>query len=165
MVELAEIYDNKRRPLNKTSERYSMNKGEYALVVHVWIMNKKGELLLQKRSENKKVYPGKWSVTGGGNELNETTLQTAIRECKEEIGIDLDVDKLELMLTVKREKVFVDVWLLKQDIDINSIIMQKDEVAEVRWVTLEEIRNMINGGKTSPSIEIYFNTLENLIKQ
>ena len=58
--------DNKRQMLNRTTERSEKIEGEYRQSVHTWIMNSKGEFLIQKRSPNKKTFPNMWSQTGGG---------------------------------------------------------------------------------------------------
>ena len=49
-MELVELFDNKRRPLDKVIERYGERGDEYTQVVHAWIRNSKGEFLMQKRS-------------------------------------------------------------------------------------------------------------------
>ena len=126
-------------------------------------MNSKGEFLIQKRSPNKKFFPNMWSQTGGGVDEGETTLQAALRECKEELGITIDLSNIELILSFKRKFDFVDVWLVKQDIDISNIVLQEEEVSEVKWSSIDEIRELMKTDKLAKSIEIYFDMFINLI--
>ena len=49
-MELVDKLNNKRQSLNKTAERQEKVDGEYRQSVHTWIMNSKGEFLIQKRS-------------------------------------------------------------------------------------------------------------------
>jgi isopentenyldiphosphate isomerase len=57
-------------------------------VVHVLVFNKKGEILLQKRSENKDVAPGKWDTSVGGHVgMGEDIFLSSRREMQEELGI------------------------------------------------------------------------------
>lgn len=57
-------------------------------VVHVLVFNKTGEILLQKRSQNKDVAPGKWDTSVGGHvEAGEDLLRSCKREMQEELGI------------------------------------------------------------------------------
>ena len=51
-MEIIDLYDRQKRKLNKTFDRWSGEPidGEYKQTVHVWILNSKGELLIQKRS-------------------------------------------------------------------------------------------------------------------
>lgn len=162
-MEIVDKFNNKRQPLNKTTERYEKIDGEYKLTMHIWIQNDKGEFLIQKRSPLKKVFPNYWSITGGGVDSGETTLDTVYRECKEELGINVKEENLELVLSFKRNFDFVDIYLLKQNIELNQIIMQEEEVSDVKWVTINEIKNMIKTNEFAPNIKIYFEIFENLL--
>ena len=162
-MEIVDKLDNKRQMLNRTTERSEKTNGEYRQSVHTWIMNSKGEFLIQKRSPNKKFFPNMWSQTGGGVDEGETTLQAALRECKEELGITIDLSNIELILSFKRKFDFVDVWLVKQDIDISNIVLQEEEVSEVKWSSIDEIRELMKTDKLAKSIEIYFDMFINLI--
>ncbi|MDF2952254.1 MAG: mutT/nudix family protein [Anaerocolumna sp.] len=53
------------------------------------ILNEKGEVLLQRRGDGKK-----WGIPGGAIELGETPQMAAIREVKEETGLDVEVNNL-----------------------------------------------------------------------
>lgn len=167
-MELVDKFNKRREPLNKTTERYERIKGEYCQYVHVWIMNDKKEFLIQKRSENKKIYPNKWSITGGAVDAGETSLEGALREVKEEIGIDIDKEKMEFMLSFKRTHGFVDIWLVKQNVDLKDVVLQKEEVADVKWVTKEELEKMIKNDEVAGTVNIYFKmfmyVLENFSK-
>ena len=162
-MEMVDKLDNKRQMLNRTTERSEKTNGEYRQSVHTWIMNSKGEFLIQKRSPNKKFFPNMWSQTGGGVDEGETTLQAALRECKEELGITIDLINIELILSFKRKFDFVDVWLVKQDIDISDIVLQEDEVSDVKWASIYETRELMKTNRLAKSIEIYFDMFINLI--
>ena len=162
-MEFVEMFDNKRKKLNKIVERYTYITGEYAQGAHVWIMNSKGEFLIQKRSSQKKLYPNLWSITSGGTDEGETTLDTVYREVKEELGIEIKPEELELMMSYKRNHDFVDVWLVRKDIDLKDITMQIEEVSEVKWASIELLENLIKENQTPKSLPIYFGFLKSLI--
>lgn len=162
-MELVDMFDGRRKPLNKVVERYTHIEGEYSQGSHIWIMNSKNEFLIQKRSANKRVYPNLWSVTSGGTDSKETTLDTALREVEEELGIKLKEEELELMMSYKRKHDFVDVWLLRKDIDIKDITLQEEEVTDVKWISQSELENLIKEEKMPQSIQIYYEFLKNLI--
>ncbi len=164
-MELVDKFDKKRNSLKKTTERYETVDGEYKQSMHVWIKNDKGKFLIQKRSQNKKVFPGKWSITGGGVDSGEKTLDTVIRECKEELNIDVDIDNLELIMTVKRKNDFVDIYLLNQTFGIEDVTMQKEEVSDVKWVSIEECREMMKKGEFADSITFYFDMFIKILKK
>ena len=163
-MELLDKLDNKKEPLNKVGERSVKTLGEYNQVVHTWIMNDKNEFLIQKRSPNKKVFPSMWSQTGGGVDAGESALQGALRETKEELGIDIPRDNIEFMLSFKRKYNYLDVWLAKLNVDINDIIIQKEEVSEVKWVDKETLIKMHDNGELAPSLDIYFNMFMDLLE-
>ncbi len=162
-MEFVEMFDNKRKALGKTVERYTHIEGEYAQGAHVWIMNSKNEFLIQKRSETKRLYPGLWSITSGGTDSGETTVETAYREVKEELGIEIKPEELELMMSYKRNHDFVDVYLARKDINLEEIVMQKEEVTEVKWVTKEKLEEMLKDNETPKSLKTYFGFLNQLI--
>ena len=162
-MEMVDKLNNKRQSLNKTTERSEKIDGEYRQSVHTWIMNSNGEFLFQKRTPNKRTFPNKWSQTGGGVDEGETTLEAALRECSEELGISINPDNMELILSFKRKYDFVDVWLVKQDLKIEDLVLQEDEVSEVKWATIDEIRNLMKTVELAASINIYFDMFLNLL--
>ena len=164
-MEFVEMFDNKRKSLGKVTERYSYVEGEYSQGAHVWILNSEGKLLIQKRTPTKRLYPNLWSITSGGTDSSESTLDTAYREVKEELGITLKPEEIELMMTYKRNHDFVDVYLVRKDIKIEEIVMQPEEVDAVKWVTPDELTNLIKEEKTPKSLQMYFGFLNQLINQ
>lgn len=166
-MEVIDLYDGRREKLNKTfiRETGEPKQGEYKLSVHVWFLNSKGELLIQKRNKNLKRNPNKWAFTGGIVDANETSIEGAIREAKEELGIDVDKNKIELLLSFKREHGFVDVWLIKDDININDLLLQKSEVSEVRWVSIKELKYLIDSEQFVKSIELYYDLFKKLLEK
>lgn len=165
-MELIDLYDRQKRNTHKTFERWSgePEKGKYKQSVHIWVMNHKGELLIQKRSENRRRNPGKWGFTGGMVDKGETSLVGAVRELKEELGIEVTEDKMDFIISFKREHVFVDVWLLEYDVAIEKLNLQEEEVSEAKWVTVDELKNMIENGQFVQSIHLYWELLIKILK-
>jgi len=89
MAELFEIVDENDRVIGTALRSHCH--GNPALihrVAHVLVFNHAGELLLQKRSANKDVQPGKWDTSVGGHlDLGESYIAAACREMREELGI------------------------------------------------------------------------------
>ena len=149
-MELWDAYDENRKPLGYTvkREKFDSLNNEYHIVVHIWIKNSNGEYLIQKRSSNKKEGL-KWAWTGGSVLMGENSIDGAVREVKEELGLTVDKEKLTLFTSYKRElyKDFVDVYIYKNDIDVSKLTLQKDEVCDVKWATKDEISQMILSGE------------------
>lgn len=88
-----------------------------------------------------------WDITCGGSAVAGENSQKAIeREIFEELGIKNDFSDIRPILTIHFDKGFDDVYTVNRDIDINDLTLQKEEVAEVKWATEEEILNMIKNG-------------------
>lgn len=152
-MEIVDIYDGKKNKTGKTVERNTKPKlGEYRLSIHIWITNSKGELLIQRRSANKKIFPNMWNETGGAASTGETSEMTCAREFEEELGIKPNMNKAELIGSIKRKYDYVDVWHIEQDIDLNDIKMQEDEVSEVKYVTIDELKKIIENKEFVPTI-------------
>lgn len=123
------------------------------LVVHVWIMNSKDDILISKRHPNKH-FPNLWECTGGSVLAGESSLQGALRETKEELEIDLLENNGKLIKTERRDiyNDFYDVWLFKQDVNIEDINMQQEEVTDVKWVNRLELKRLFEDDKLVPTI-------------
>ena len=151
-MELVDLYDENRIPLGRTAERHApKGPGEHRIVVHVCVFDSRGRLLIQKRTLEKRIWPGLWDVTvGGGVDAGETSRQGAVREVGEELGYDLDLIGLRPAVTVNFEGGFDDFFVVTRDLDLGDLRLQKEEVSDVRWATLEETLAMLENGQFIP---------------
>lgn len=143
-MELWDVLDAQRRPLHKTHVRGTpMKKGEYHLVVFVWIVNSRGELLLTKRSPEKETYPNLWENTGGAALAGETSLQAVRRELFEETGISArDAELIFLGSCVGRTWIS-DTYLLRRDVRLEALRLQPGETCDARWASWAELEALI----------------------
>lgn len=164
-MEILDLYDSRKNKINKLliRETEKVKNGEYKQSVHIWIINSKNEFLLEKRADSMKTNPGKWAFVGGVVDTGETSLEGALRETKEELGIDIDINQIELMFTFKRKEDFVDVWIVRKDIELNKLVLQKEEVSDAKWANIEELENIINRKEFVPSINLYYDFFKNLL--
>lgn len=148
-MELWDIYDKYRYKVGRIHERGNpMKPGDYHMVVHVWIVNDKGEILIQRRQSFKAGWPNMWDSTAAGSAIKgDDSISAATRETKEELGIDLDVDRAEHLFTIKFSCGFDDVWLVRQNVNISDLKLQHEEVAEAKWTTFKEIEEMVRKGE------------------
>ena len=122
--------------------------------VGVFIFNKDGELLLLKSHK----WPGKYVVPGGHVELGERLEETAIREAKEETG--LDVYGLEFInfqqfiydpsFWKPRHFIFFDYACRTESTDVQL----NDEAQEYIWVQLEAALHLPLDVYTQTSVRI-----------
>ncbi|MFJ7828260.1 GNAT family N-acetyltransferase [Psychrobacillus sp. NPDC096623] len=151
-MEQWDIFNEFRECTGKTWIRgEKMIAGDYHQVVHIWIMNKKGEFLIQQRQPWKVGWPNMWDCAAAGSVLiGETSEMGAIREVKEEIGIELQMEHAEVLFTLKFSRGFDDHWLVKQEIDVEHLKLQYEEVADARWATAYEINELVESGDFIP---------------
>lgn len=127
-------------------------KGLYHKAVVVFIINSKKEVLIQQRSEKKKLWPNKWDITAGGHvDAGEFGYEAVIREAKEEIGIDIKVSDL-IFIGCSISKVlqkgmvdnhFNEFYIVKRDLNIKDINLQVEEVQDIKWIANNELIKMI----------------------
>ena len=151
-VELWDVFDENGIPTGKTAlrGRSVLAPGEYHLVVHIWVISKSGLFLIQRRADDKKLMPGEWAATGGAAVAGEDSLTAARRELLEELGIAADRDKMLLLTRIKRRNSLLDVWLTESNVPAEKLTLQQTEVAEAKWITGKELKEMIKNG-TNPS--------------
>lgn len=102
-MEKWDLYNAEREKTGLTIQRGgNIPKGLYHLVVSAWIVNQHGQYLLSQRHPDKQ-YPLYWECTGGAVLSGENSLQGAVREVKEELGIALALEKGELIYQFCRE--------------------------------------------------------------
>ncbi|BBB89590.1 MAG TPA: NUDIX domain-containing protein [Methylomusa anaerophila] len=143
-MELWDILDANGNKTGRTIERgQPFREGEYHLVVHVYLINAKGEFLIQKRSLSKRVLPGMWDMTGGAVLAGEDSATGAVREVEEELGIALSHKKLSMIARLKRKSNFIDIWATSIDVSLEDVVMQAGEVDAVKFVSADDMIKII----------------------
>ena len=148
-VEIWDILDKNGRRTGKTIIRgkRGLGKGEYHLVVHIWIVNDRGEFLIQKRSDKRPLMPGEWAATGGSAFSSESSRHAAARELNEEMGIRLGRKDLKLVKRMLRKFSLTDIWAARCNVDVDNLNLQTEEVAKAKWVSADELKTMIRNGE------------------
>ncbi len=147
-MELWDVLDETGRPTGRTICRGDqLRPGEYYLAVHIWIINSNGEFLIQMRDKEKPLWPGMWAATGGAAIAGETSLEAALREVEEELGVRPNPESMELLARIKREDFFTDVWSLRQDFSLEDVVMQPGEVCGALWASRDDIERLVQVGE------------------
>lgn len=151
-MELWDVYDRYRVKTGRTMVRgEQIQSGDYHLVVHICLFNSEGKMLIQQRQPFKEGWPDRWDVTTGGSALaGESPEQAAERELFEELGIRHDFSGIRPLMTMNFPGGFDDVFLIQRDIDLNTLILQTEEVQAARFADCEEICRMIAEGSFVP---------------
>lgn len=149
-MELIDIFDENNNPTNHVKDKDKAHEdGNFHRTAHVWIINDKLKLLIQRRSSTKKTHPNCWDISSAGHiKAGKIVTQGAIRELKEELGITAKENELEYITTVKSIKnpknhEFQYVYLLNCNNTIEQYIFEDKEVSEVKYVFYKDLEKMV----------------------
>lgn len=158
-MELWDLYDKNGKLTGKIMERGTLIPDNYFhLVVHIWIKNSEGLFLISRRSEDRTSYPLKLECQGGSVLAGETSLEGALREVKEEVGIDLSNINGKKIFYKKRPyfKDMMDVWLFQYDGEVDLNKATTKEVCETMWLSYDEIKKLLISGELVPTLDYFF---------
>lgn len=114
MGEFFDILDEQGNKTGKIKKREDVHRdGDWHKSVHIWIVNDKNEVLLQKRSPNKDSHPNMWDISCAGHLIaGDTSISGALREAKEELGLDLCSSQLQLIGQRKKASCYTQAFII-----------------------------------------------------
>lgn len=163
-MEKWDIYNRDKELTGRIKRRgEKFENDEFRLVVHICIFNSENKMLIQQRQPFKDDWSNMWDITVGGCSLaGEDSRKTAERELFEEIGYAYDFKDENPVLTVNFKNGFDDIYIIKEDLDINDLNLQYEEVKAVKWADSKEINIMIEEGRFIPYHASYIELLFDL---
>ena len=154
-MELLRVVDSNGNDTDEVLERNEVHDyGKLHNEVTIYIINNNRKVLLQKRSKNRRFCPNKLGVIAGHVMYNENALMCAIREAKEEVGLDLNRDTIH----------FLDSKYLVKEVNNNhfmypfyvivnkkeeDFVIQREELDYVKWYKIDDVIDMINNDDKS----------------
>ena len=143
MAEYNDIYDKDRNLTGQVHLRGTpWKKGQYGLVVCVWVYDGKGNLLMTRRAPEK-TFAGTWENSGGAARAGETSLQAICRELREETGITAQPEEFELLESVREGSAHYDHYCLHRSVPLEQIVLMPGETDDVKWVSFAQVHQMI----------------------
>lgn len=169
--------------LNENGERIGKTKlrsevhrdGDWHKAVHIWIINNKGDILLQRRCATKDSNPNMLDISSAGHlSAGDDSLTGAIRELKEELNLDVNKEDLEYIKTLKRSSKYTetfinnefdDLYILRTDKKLEDMEYQKEEISEIMYVPYKEFKKMVQNKQPDllrhdEEFEILFNLFD-----
>ena len=160
-MEYVDVLDSSGRRVGRRKPRSEVHRdGDWHGATHVWILNTKGQILIQRRSPTKENWPNLWDVSVAGHiSAGEEPVEAALREAQEELGVMLLPRECRYLFTVAEQVSlnngsYVDneyhhVFLVEKDLDVGDLKFSDGEVAEVRFVSLRELQTNLTADPSS----------------
>ena len=146
-MEFNDVYDKYRNLTGRLHRRGTRWKfGEYGLVVCVWVIDGKGNVLLTRRAPGKS-FAGTWENSGGAVKVGENSLTAIARELFEETGIRAEQGEFELLGSDRDRHTHYDFYCLKREVPLEQIVLLPGETDDVQWASMEKVRRMVRTGE------------------
>ncbi len=141
-------------------------------VIHLYLFNQDNMIVLQKRSQTVDHYPGAFTISVLAHvDAGESSMSTARREIREELGLDPDNLQIDFMFSYKRDAVlseayidrhFNDVYIAKGVFSFLEISIDRTEVDAVELVPFDVFVELVKDRK-SKLADVYFDECRDLI--
>ena len=118
-MEYLQLFDENRNIVDEKIERksnhvYTLPSNRFYMVVLIFIQNDKGEFLMQKTSKSRSSVI---ATTGGHVTYGDTSLETVVKECEEELGLSINVNNIEHVCSDIYNDCILDTYYTKMNID------------------------------------------------
>lgn len=162
-----QLVDENDQPIGGASMDEIHQKGLLHRVVHIFVEDEAGNILLQKRGPNVATHPGLWDISAGGHvDEGEDYKFAATRELSEELGIvgyELETVEKHLRNTTFKHRLlnrFVTVFKVIVPVGID-IKYPETEVIDIKWLSLQNLRELIKSDPETftPELIRLFNKL------
>ncbi|MDY8138951.1 NUDIX hydrolase [Aquimarina sp. 2201CG5-10] len=172
--ELIDILDKSGNPTGNVQLKSKAHQlGLYHASAHIWFYTKDGQLLFQKRVDNKDTFPGLWDVSVAGHiGTGEKPIDAAVREIQEEIGLTVcneDLDFIGIYLAEKKPKPYLfdnefhHIYLAKLSVSTDHLILQKEEVSDIKLIPISDFKNILKHSalikEFVPHDDVYYNLI------
>jgi isopentenyldiphosphate isomerase len=127
-------------------------------VVNVWIVNSKGELLMQLRAPSVELSPNVWDVSAGSHLRPGETPQAAAQRClQSELGITATPEELRHLFNIQCanpmpnnivHKVLGHVFLVQKDLDAAAMLYNTKTITRLGWVPLMQFMTDVGNSAT-----------------
>ena len=148
-----DLYDNEFKKTDmvvRTNEK--IEDGYYHLSTNTWVINDKKEVLLVRNALNYELYyPGFWGPISENVLSGEDGVMTVKKSLFDMLGIKITADKIKRIDCEKRDPFhyIYETYIINDNINIKDFKLDESRIINVKWVSYEEINNMISNGEVA----------------
>jgi isopentenyl-diphosphate delta-isomerase type 1 len=153
-IETFDVVDEADRIIGQASRKQVHERKLLHRAVHVFIQSGPDHWLLQRRSDQKDIDPLLWTTSCSGHvDSGEGYLESAVRECKEELGLDLSPIRIQEVFRCsacsETGDEFVRVYLCRST---EKIYPNPDEICDTKELQIDEIESELSDQSQSYSL-------------
>ena len=159
MSEIWDIYDRNKNKTGRFHKRgLPLNKDDYHIIIHAWVVNSNDEVIITKRHESKRICPNMWECTKGSILAGESSVEGAVRELEEEIGLSFKKEEAVFLTSfvLEESNTILDSFMFRRDVKIEDLVLQENEVSDVLIVNREKYLEMCKKGDIISSIRYFY---------
>jgi len=171
-MEMFEELDNCGCYTGRTVSREDAHRdGNWHRAVLLFIVNDKNQVLMQKRSVHKKLWPGCWDGTGGGHvEAGDLGYCCAIKEMKEELNIDINESDIRYIGGYLSDNKKGDIhdrhinefYVAHKNVDVKDVKLQESEVEQIKWIDFDVFKQWTTS--RSPELTTKWEAFDSLVR-
>lgn len=166
MAERIDIYDANLRHLGIMDRVEAHLQGQWHQTFHCWVVSgaNGGQILLQKRSDSMRNFPGFLDVSAAGHLKADEPVTAGVREVIEELGIEIDLSKMKFIgrrvevadqENGQKNREYQSVHLYRSDIPLSDYQPERDEVAALAWLPVKDGMELFTGERDSVALRGY----------
>lgn len=124
--------------------------------------------MVQKRAATKKKSPNKYDMPSAGHvQAGESLLCACVRETREELGLETKEEDFVFLKEWKNPRgwEFAEIFLLETDAKISDMTLQEEEVALVKWLSLEAFEKLLYSDEFCNHAKEYKDWVINMLKE
>jgi isopentenyl-diphosphate Delta-isomerase len=134
-------------------------RGLWHAVANVWVMNNRGELLMQLRAPGVELSPNVWDVSVGTHvRLHEPPAEAGARALQTELGVQVPAAELKHLFNIlspnpmpdgSAHRVLGHVFMVQRDLKLSDFTLDAAKVSKLAWVPLTQLMADIGSSETS----------------
>ena len=93
----------------------------------------------------------------------ETSKEGAVREIKEEIGLDIDIEQLHFITSSLYKYQFVDIYTIKLDVSLADLSLQAEETSDACLVSISDFLKLNSENQIVPSVYERYNLIKDIL--